>query len=242
MKRILKFMGGAALALGGLFSVGAASAQIPVTDVAAIGQSAMNQVETIAKWAEQYKQLEQQISQLREQNQQLQTTFKSINGVRGMADVANDPAGRKYLPDEWQATMGAMEGGGSLSASHRQMMAAMDVKNAAALGLGGSSGIAYDNQQKQAAMNRVIGEEGYRQASKRFGTLQQLLEKIKQTPDDKDIQELQARIQIEQVMQQNEANKLHMVAQLQQAQRDIQDTQALDRQMKSLKRTGTGAW
>jgi type IV secretion system protein VirB5 len=243
MKKIYKFLGAAALALSGLLSMGTASAQIPVTDGAAIGQSAMNQIETIAKWVQQYEQMKEQYDKLQQQYQQLQTTYKSINGIRGMADIVNDPAARRYLPDEWQATMDAMQGGGgSLSGSYQQMMAALKANNSAALGLGGTSGSAYDSQQKQSAMNRAIGEEGYRQASKRFDTLQKLLEKIRETPDDKDVQELQARIQAEQVMQQNEATKLNMVAQLQQAQRDIQTTQALDRQMKSLKRNGTGAW
>lgn len=242
MKNITKLLSASALAVLGLLNAGTASAQIPVTDGAAIGQSMMNQIETIAKWGEQYQQMKEQYDKLQEQYQQLQKTYQSINGVRGMANIMNDPAARKYLPDEWQATMDAMQNGGGLSGNYQQMMAALQANSSGTLGLKGATATAYDGQQKQSAMNRAIGEEGYRQASKRFESIQQLINKINSAPDQKDILDLQARIQAEQVMQQNEATKLAMVTQLQQAQRDIQQTQSLDRQMKSLKRTGTGAW
>ena len=224
-----------------------ASAQIPVTDGASIMQDMVNHVETIAKWKAQYDQMKEQFDKLQEQYQQLQQTYQSLNGVRGMADVVNDPQARRYLPDEWQATMDAMTSGGGgkyagLSGSFDQILAAMKPLSAANAGIGGESATAYTSTQKQAAMNRAIGEEGYKQASKRFDTIQQLLEKIKSAPDAKDIQDLQARIQTEQVMQQNEQTKLQLVSQLQQAQRDIQNQQAGERQMKSLKRRDTVAF
>lgn len=242
-----KCLGAVSLACIALIGANNASAQIPVTDGASIMQDVMNHVETIAKWKEQYDQMKEQYDKLEEQFQQLKQTYNSLNGVRGMADVVNDPAARRYLPDEWQATMDAMTSGGGgkyagLSGSFDQILSAMKPLSAANAGLGGDSASAYTSSQKQAAMNRAIGEEGYRQASKRFDTIQQLLEKIKSAPDAKDIQDLQARIQAEQVMQQNEQTKLQLVAQLQQAQRDIQNQQAGERQMKSLKRKDTVAF
>ncbi|NLC24847.1 MAG: hypothetical protein GX776_10360 [Oxalobacter sp.] len=54
-----------------------------------------------------------------------------------------------------------------------------------------------------------------------------------QAPDDKDIQDLQARIQAEQVMMQNETNRLHTLSMLAQAQRDLAMQQAAERRMKS---------
>jgi type IV secretion system protein VirB5 len=54
-------------------------------------------------------------------------------------------------------------------------------------------------------------------------------------PDQKDVADLQARIQAEQAMVQNESVKLALMAQLQQAQRDIAAQQAREISMKSTK-------
>ena len=88
---------------------------------------------------------------------------------------------------------------------------------------------------KQAAINRAGAEEGYKTASQRFSDIQVLLDKIDAAPDAKDIADLQARIQAEQVMMQNEANKLVMLQQLASAQRDLQQQQAREISMKALK-------
>lgn len=236
MNRIRKFLASLYFVVASLTGHQAA-AQIPVT-VTTDAPAMLNQIEVMAQWAAQYGQMAQQISSLQQQYQQLQQTYTSMNGIRGMANVVNDPAARRYLPDEWQATMNAMQSGGgnkypSLSGSFDQILAAMQPMDANTAKLGGNTATAYTGAQRQAAMNRAIGEEGYRQASRRFDSIQQLVDKINQSPDAKDIADLQARIQAEQVMQQNEATKLQLVAQLQQAQRDIQAQQALERRLKS---------
>ena len=59
------------------------------------------------------------------------------------------------------------------------------------------------------------------------------MDRINAAPDDKDIQDLQARIQAEQVMMQNETNRLHTLSMLAQAQRDLAMQQAAERRMKS---------
>ena len=62
--------------------------------------------------------------------------------------------------------------------------------------------------------------ESYKQASRRFGDIQVLLDKINDAsiPDAKDMVDLQARIQAEQVMMQNEASKIAMMKNLQEIQ------------------------
>jgi type IV secretion system protein VirB5 len=76
-------------------------------------------------------------------------------------------------------------------------------------------------------------EDGYNQASQRFSSIQVLLDKVNAAPDQKDIADLQARIQAEQVMMQNESTKLAMLGQLAQAQRDLSNQQAMEIGMKS---------
>jgi type IV secretion system protein VirB5 len=57
---------------------------------------------------------------------------------------------------------------------------------------------------------------------------------VNDAPDAKDIADLQARVQAEQVMMQNEANKLQMLALLAQAQKDLHNQQVNEIGMKSL--------
>jgi type IV secretion system protein VirB5 len=62
-----------------------------------------------------------------------------------------------------------------------------------------------------------------------------LLNKVNNAPDEKDIQDLQARIQAEQTLLQNEQIRLASLAQLAQAQRDIATQQAREIRIQSTK-------
>ena len=70
--------------------------------------------------------------------------------------------------------------------------------------------------------------ESNKQASRRFGDIQVLLDKINDAsiPDAKDMVDLQARIQAEQVMMQNEASKIAMMKNLQEIQKQKMQEQA----------------
>jgi type IV secretion system protein VirB5 len=72
-----------------------AHAQIPVTDAVQIGTVISNEVEQMAKWAQQFQQLQQQIQQYEQQ-------FKAITGARGMGNLLNNPAIKTALPQDWQ--------------------------------------------------------------------------------------------------------------------------------------------
>jgi len=80
-------------AIGALVFVfaGAAQAQIPVTDVASISTSVANQVESIAKWAQQIQQYQQQ--------------YAAITGPRGMAALLDNSALKAALPADWQQVL-----------------------------------------------------------------------------------------------------------------------------------------
>ena len=74
---------------------GAANAQIPTTDVAAISTQVANQVEQITKWVQQYQQLKAQIDQAKAQ-------FESMTGSRGLANLLNNDKLKSLLPADWQ--------------------------------------------------------------------------------------------------------------------------------------------
>lgn len=223
------------LMLGG---VNQAKAGIPVIDVANLTNSILQ----VQSWGQQYLQMAQQYQQLVQQYNQSVTTFNSMNGVRGMASLVNNPNVRRYLPNEWNQAMNLLSAPGgytSLQTSVNRIRSAAMIADIDDTGLSPSSaaGRAFQGAQNQAATNRALSEEGYRQASARITAIQTLIDSVDGVPDAKDVADLQARIQAEQVMVQNENVKLQLMAQLQQAQRDIQAQQAREISMKSTKST-----
>jgi type IV secretion system protein VirB5 len=223
MKRLCK-------ALAATVVLGAASqaqAGIPVFDAAAVAQA----VQQVTAWGKQYSQMAQQYSQMVSSYNQAVTTHNSLNGARGMNTLVNDPAVRRYLPNEWGQAMNLLNSPGGytgLQTRITSIRSASQITSIEDTGLDPNSaaGRAFVGSQNQAAMNRALSEEGYKQASDRITAIQTLIDKVGDAPDAKDVADLQARIQAEQVMVQNELVKLQVMGQLQQAQRDIMAQQA----------------
>jgi type IV secretion system protein VirB5 len=219
MKAIRRLLGAAAVVLGTTLG-GTAHAGIPVIDAANLAQS----IQQVLAWAQQYEQMVQQIDQM-------QQAYNNLSGVRGMGSLANDPASRQYLPDEYETIL--RDGVGRWEAI---LEAARKLEiTSTTLAEDSDTAKAFVQVAKQAAINRAGAEEAYKMASQRFSDIQVLLDRVNNAPDAKDIADLQARIQAEQVMMQNEANKLQLLAQLASAQRDLQNQQAREISMKALK-------
>jgi type IV secretion system protein VirB5 len=230
MKRLFKGLA-TALVIGG---ANQAQAGIPVFDAASVAQS----VQQVVAWGKQYGQMAQQYTQLVNSYNQAVTTHNSMNGVRGMASLVNNPALRRYLPNEWSQTMNLLNSPGGytgLQSKINGIRSAAQITSIEDTGLDPNSaaGRAFVGAQNQAAMNRALSEEGYKQASDRIASIQSLIDKVGDAPEAKDVADLQARIQAEQVMVQNELVKLHLMSQLQQAQRDIMAQQAREISMQS---------
>jgi type IV secretion system protein VirB5 len=216
MKKIINQM---LVGVGLLMSMNA-QAGIPVIDATNLAQ----QVQQVVAWGKQYLQMEQEF-------EKLQQTYNSLNGVRGMASLVNNPALRKYLPSNYQDILN--NGYGNYQAIRQaSKLAGIEDTN-----LDPNSDIAnaFESNANQVAINRALAEEGYKQASNRFDAIQVLLDKINDAPESKDIADLQSRIQAEQVMMQNEQTKLMMLSQLAQAQRDIAQQQSKEIVIKALK-------
>ena len=186
---------------------------IPVIDAANLAQA----IQQVTAWAQQLEQMQRQIS--------------NMSGVRNMGQLAQ--TARLYLPREYQGILN--EGIGAWSAIYN----AARVFDMTLSKLDGNSpsGQAFSGIAKQAALNRAVSEEAYKTAGDRFAAIQILMDKINASPDDKDVQDLQARIAAEQVMMQNEMNRLQTLAMLAQAQRDLAMQQAAERRMTSWRGT-----
>jgi len=143
-------------------------------------------------WAKQYQQKQQELKQLKEH-------FDSVHGARMMANLVNNPELRKYLPDDfrnlWQ---------GSYEDSEQVLAILQELPEFDANQL-------YEQRLKQMAINSALINKAYKEASRRFEDIQVLLDKINEMEDDKDIQDLAARIQAESVMIQNEQTKITML-------------------------------
>lgn len=206
-----------------LFGAGHARAGIPVIDAANLA----NSLQQVIAWGQQYGQMAQQYQQLVNQYNKAVQTYNSMSGIRGMESLVNNPALRRYLPNEWNQAMNLLTAPGSytqLRNNINSIKSAAEFMDIADTSLDSSSdaGRSFVASQNQVALNRALSEEGYKQASDRITSIQTLIGRLGSTPDAKDVADLQARIQGEQAMVQNELVKLNAMAQLQQAQRDIQ--------------------
>lgn len=224
MKALKKIIGSLALTLGLTFG-GSANAGIPTIDVATLGQGILQ----VKAWGQQYQQMVQQYQQMVQQFDQMRQQYSSLNGIRGMASLVNDPALRQYLPADYQTILNSGYG------SSAQIRAAMKVFGVSdsTMAADSDSAKAFTASANQAALNRATAEDGYKKASNRFADIQVLLDKVDSAPDAKDIADLQGRIQAEQVMMQNENTKLAMLGQLAQAQKDLLHQQSREISMKS---------
>ncbi len=239
MNKAIRFL---ILSLSLIGTGGNAYAGLPVFDGSALSNSVSSWAAQAANMAKQLTELQKQYQTMQQQYQQLQQTYHSMSGIRNMGDIANNPALRKYLPPDYQQVLklgtGVTNGNyGTLDGAVNGMKQASKILDITETRIDPNSatGKAYQDAQNQAAVNRVLAEESFRQSGSRIDDLQQLLNKVNNAPDDKDIQDLQARIQAEQVMLQNEQIRLASLAQLAQSQRDIATQQAREIRIQSTK-------
>lgn len=218
MKNLKKLIGFFAVIFG--LSVGnSAQAGIPVIDGANLAQA----ITQVISWGKQYAQMKEQFDQLKKQ-------YENLNGARGMASLVNDPSSRQYLPADYKTIL---DSGYGSSAAIRAAAKVYGIGDTS-LSPASDTAKAFEANASQAALNRATADGGYKAASARFSDIQVLLDKVNAAPDAKDMADLQGRIQAEQVMMQNESNKLAMLGQLASAQRDLQNQQAREISIKAL--------
>ncbi|MGY4831813.1 P-type DNA transfer protein VirB5 (plasmid) [Sphaerotilaceae bacterium SBD11-9] len=220
-----------------------AFAGIPTIDVANLVSS----IQQVLAWMQQYEQMMQQIQGVQRQVQQAEQMYNNISGIRNMADLVNNPALRQYMPQEWSQAISLANNPGSfgnLSSSIRsiQQAARLTGLDSTTLDPNSAAGRSFSGSQAQAATNRAMSEAGYKAATDRIANIQTLLDQINAAPDQKDILDLQARIQAESTMVENENAKLAALGQLQQAQRDIAYQQAREVSMLSSKGALPAGW
>ena len=210
------------------FVAGRAQAQWVVSDPANLSQAIMNGQQMI-----------QQLEKLRATYNQLQTTYQALSGSRGLASVLYNPVLRQYLPADWARVYDAAVRAGQYSgisgtldqiAAAEKLKGTMDQQLAAIVARG----------QKTAATDKAVGLQAYAGAGARLSQTESLMAAANRTQDPKAIQEVQARIAVEQSVLQQETTKLQLVSMLQRAEERLAIEQKNEVARKILSSSNTG--
>jgi type IV secretion system protein VirB5 len=174
-------------------------------------------------------QLVQEVGTLQQQLQTAERTllnaqqqFQAITGNRGMQSLLSG-TNRNYLPATWSQLSAAItQTGGAyqaLSIGTQSLMVANAVltpQQIAALSPAEQSQL--QTARQSAALLQSTSRQALDNTSARFNALQQLITAIPTAADQKGALDLQARIQAEQAMLQNENTKMAVLYQTLQAQ------------------------
>ncbi|HDR9474419.1 TrbJ/VirB5 family protein [Burkholderia multivorans] len=201
------------IAVAATFAIGAHAQGVPTYDnVAAINM------------AQQLVQAAQQLAQLKAQYEQIKAQFDSLNGLRDISNLLKNKLLTQFLTPDQQALLNALRSGsidGAL-AGLSGTLSEIQQQNALVNCQSGYSNAAMqadcNKRWKQASLSQYVGSQGYEAAAQNIDNLQQFLSSIQSAPDPKSLQDLQARIALEQVKQQAEAQKLAMFKVMQDAQ------------------------
>jgi type IV secretion system protein VirB5 len=186
-------------------AVPAARAQWAVIDVGAIAQL-IQQVQT----------LRQQLLTAQAQLNQAQTALATMTGNRGMQLLLGGTV-RNYLPTSAAQLSAVLQGTGTypgLASGVQAAMASnavMSPSQLAALSPPAQQQVIADRQA--VALRQAVAAQALSNSSARFAALQSLIAAIPSARDQKGILDLQARINAELGMLQNEQTKLQVLAQ-----------------------------
>lgn len=205
-----------------------ATAQIPVTDVASLTQ----QMQQVLSWTQQLQQMKAQIEQQK-------AAYESMSGSRGLGSLFNDPALKNSLPQDWQKVYTAVQKGGyqgltSAAKAIRDMNKVAECTDRIA-----SQKALCQRQANKPAQDKAFAQDAYNGAQSRLDNIQGLMGQINATSDPKSIAELQARMQAEQAMIQNEQTKLQMFRMLADSERDLIEQQKRETSMNDINRPST---
>jgi type IV secretion system protein VirB5 len=166
---------------------------IPVIDVSSIAQQII-QVEHMVR----------QIEQLQEQITLSHQELKNMSGVRGLGNIIDSAYDK------------------SVHVNPNTVLQSQNIKTASQIGLTGELATLHNTQNTNSATALAQSQKSLEQSKERFNALSVLLNKVNDSPEQKDILDLQARISVEQAFLQNEMIKLSMLQSETEAKKAIQ--------------------
>lgn len=183
--------------------VNAKAAGIPVVDASSIAQDAANFLQTLDHY-------QKQLMQMKQQYEQQIKEYQSMVDPRGMASAINSMYDNLLKVN----TKEVLDSYGILDPSELRITDS-------------STAESFENATKRASdwLSRV--DKFQKQTVDRFDQLQQLVTKVDTTKDPKDVWDLQARIQAEQALLQNETIKQMLIAQEATARKEMEEQKML---------------
>ncbi|WP_213957512.1 P-type DNA transfer protein VirB5 [Variovorax sp. dw_954] len=203
---------------------GAAFGQIPVTVTSDL-PATINQIQNIAKWGEQLSSMSKQLDQMKQ-------VYGTLQGMRNLGSLMNNDLLTQYLPEDYLGAVRSMKNGSGsfsgISGSVSDIVRANQLRSCAELNNDAGMRAACNQQWQQLALQKQIGDMGYKKASENIRNLQTFVSSINSSTDQKAISEVQARIQVETVRMQNEQIKLSTIQAMEEADRRLQQQSAID--------------
>jgi type IV secretion system protein VirB5 len=205
-----------------ILSVAAVFAVSIVSVSTARAQWAVVDAPAIVQLIQEVEDLEQVISTAHNQLQQAKQALQTMTGDRGMEMLLSGTV-RNYLPSGWQqVTNAAQGGGGALAADIQGNVAANSVLSPQRMAtLSPESQQLIQAERQWGAARQSIAHQALANSSNRFSSLQTLISAIGSAGDQKSILDLQARIDGELGMLQNEQTKLQVLNQSMLAQESV---------------------
>ena len=214
MKIFKKLLAATGLAV----AVGSANAGVPVIDAANLVQS----IQQVLAWSQQFDQMVQQIRTMENQYAQLQNTYNSFTGGRGLGTILNtvvDQAARRYLPDAADdvdaLASGAVPRYAALQSTIAGFKTAVTSTNSTTFGTGTTAANTLIAKINSLATQKALGQAAYTSAAQRTTDLENMISTIGVADDPKAIAEMQARIGAQQALVANENAKVQSMAYMQ---------------------------
>jgi type IV secretion system protein VirB5 len=227
MRFRLKLTAAACVAAAAFVGTPARAQGIPVIDVA-------NLIQTIQQVINDITQIQNQVQQI----SQLQSHLGSINGMRNLGAVFDNPTLRNYVPAEAFTFVNAVNTGGyaGLTDTARTLRDAVMVYNC--MDLAGA-----ERTRCQAALaapyqTKGLLQDAMKSAAGRLAQINSLMGQINATADQKAVQEIQARIGAENALLAHEMSQVQMLQGMADSEERIARSRERERQYQMLVRTG----
>jgi type IV secretion system protein VirB5 len=196
-----------------------AFAVLPVIDGAHIATAKMNNMEQIAKWVIQLERMKTELEQTK-------GIWDTLKGGRGMGNILREDLTRQFLPqDYWAVAELIRRGGGDwngISGRVSDIVKAYQYKSCGELNKDPVLRQQCERQWRDIAMSKDFGDLSYKKAAENITNLQQYVRHINTSTDQKEIAEIQARINVENARLQNEQIKLATIAKMEETERQLQ--------------------
>lgn len=177
------------------------------------------------------------VQQLKAQLEQQKQIYQAMNGSRGLGKLLNDPSLRNYLPADWQSVYDNLSKGGLSGITGSAAVILKSTQHFDCTKLKEqNSRLQCEKRAGKIAQDKAFGLAAYEQSARRVEQIEALMGKINETADAKAIAELNARLQAENALIQNEQIKLQLFQYLSQVQDNAIEQEKRERTLDLMKR------